>query len=156
VRIERVAFAALALIALLSTYTLYVAANRFGDATETFDGIEFELGEFQYARQTDDVEFKMVVSNGGANELRVEGLEYSYVVSGVLAGGGDDLQADIAIGPSESKSLELDGRITDSRYVDQLPQDEPIDWLVRGRILVSVDERLDSTWIVFAFRTETP
>ena len=155
-RIERVAFAILAIITLLSRYTLAVATQRFGVATETFDGLEFELGEFRYERSMEDVEFTMTVANGGANELRIEGLEYSYVVSGVLAGGGDDLQADVAIGAGQSESLLLVGRITDSRYVDQLPQDESIRWLVRGRVLVNVDERLASTWIGFAFRTETP
>jgi hypothetical protein len=155
-RIERAAFATLAVITLLSSYTLAVAIQRFGDATETFDGIEFELGQFRYDRSSDDVEFTMTVVNGGVNELRILGLEYSYVVSGVLAGGGDDLQTDVAIGAGESQSLDLAGRITDSRYVDQLPLDESIRWLVRGRILVNVDERLGNTWIGFAFRTETP
>lgn len=155
-RIERLALAALVVVSLLSAYTLYVASNRFGNATESFDAIEFELEAFEFDRGSPAVEFQMSVANGGPNELRITGAEYSYVVNGVLAGGGDDLQSTTIVAPASAETLRLTGRITDRSYVDRLPLDEPIDWLVRGRILVSVDPRLDSTWIVFAFRTETP
>ncbi len=154
-RIERAAFAALAILALLSTYSLYVAAMRFGDATETFDGVEFELVEFSYERGSPDVAFVMAVTNNGVNDMRVTGLEYSWVVNGVLAGGGDDLEIRTVIEPGETVNLNLSGRITDTSYVDRLPADEAIRWLVRGRILINVDERMDSTWIGFAFRVET-
>lgn len=154
-RIERAAFAVLAVLALLSSYTLYVAASRFGDATDTFDQVEFELVDFTYERGSPEVEFTLSITNGGANDLRVVGFEYSYVVSGVLAGGGDDLDARTTIESGESEEIVLTGRITDTRYVNELPEDEPIDWLVRGRVLLDVDERLDNTWVGFAFRTES-
>lgn len=154
-RIDRAAFGVLAVLAILSTYTLGVASMRFGDATETFDGVEFELVDFTFERGLSDVVFTMAVENGGGNPLQINGLEYSYVVNGVLSGGGDDLEIRSTIAPGETVELVLDGRITDTSYVDRQPEDEPLEWLVRGRILINVDERLDSTWVVFAFRTET-
>jgi hypothetical protein len=155
-RIERAALVILLTLNILSGYTLYVASSRFGDATESFDAIDFELESFAFERGSTDVRFQMSVGNGGPNTLQISGLEYSFVVSGVLAGGGDDLESTTVIEQDTSETLDLVGRVTDETYVERLPTDEPINWLVRGRILVNVDPRLDSTWIGFAFRVETP
>ena len=155
-RIERVAFGALALICILSINIIYVASSRFGAAAETFDSVELELETFEYRRSASDVRFTVAVSNGGANDLQIAGTEYSYVVNGVLAGGGSDLESVMVVEPYMTGQLRLSGRITDNSYVDGLPATEPIGWLVRGRLLIGVDPRLDPTWVGFAFRAETP
>ena len=155
-RIERVAFGVLALICILSINIIYVASSRFGAAAETFDSVELELETFEYQRSGSDVRFTIAVSNGGANDLEIAGTEYSYVVNGVLAGGGSDLESVMTVEPDMMGHLRLSGRITDNSYVDGLPATEPIRWLVRGRLLIGVDPRLDPTWVGFAFRAETP
>ena len=155
-RIERVALATLAVISLLSAYTIFTAASRFGAAAETFDALELDLETFEYDRSSYDVGFDIAVSNGGANELSITGVEYSFVVNGVLAGGGSDLESAVAIAPATTQLLRFSGRITDSSYVDDQPADEPLRWLVRGRLLIGVDPRLDPTWVGFGFRAETP
>ena len=153
--VQRLAFAALALLAALSIYSLGVASQRFGDAAQTFDRIELELAGFNYERGSQTVAFALRVDNPGRNDARVTFIEYAFVINGVVAGGGD-ARPGATIPPGESLVLDLQGRINDVLYVERQPTDEPLGWLVNARIQVNVDERLDSAFIPFSFRTETP
>ncbi len=153
--IERIALLLLALIAIISGYALSVAASRFGNATETFDAIQFDLESFDYQRGDDTVEFSIRVTNPAMNDVLVTYVEYSFVINGVLSGGGDE-RPGIIIPPGESALLQLQGRITDMNYVNRIDPDETISWLVNARIQISVDERMDAVFIPFFFRTETP
>ena len=153
-RIERTAIVLLTVLTIVLGYSLGVASFRFGDAAETFDGIEFDLADFSYTRQTTDVDFTIDVSNNGANDLKIVAVDYSFVVNGVLSGGGD-ARPGAVVPRSDVAPVGLQGRINDRSYVDGLDPSEPISWLVRGRMLIEVDDRVDAVWIGFAFRTET-
>jgi hypothetical protein len=153
--VERIALAALALCSVFMGYSLFVAADRFGTATDAFDGVEIDFVDFRYERGQPAVDFSLDVANPSQNTIRVVAIEYSFVVNGVQAGGGD-------LRPGEQVEAEgifrfgLQGRVADRTYVDGLEPDEPLEWLVLARMLVNVDERLDSTWFPFSFRAETP
>jgi hypothetical protein len=155
VTIERLALATLAVLTALSAYTLVVAADRFGNAARTFDTVEFELESFAYERDSDTAEIALRVSNNGRNDALVVYIEYAFVISGVLAGGGDARPAEI-VEPGGSRVFQLQGRISDRTYVDRQDPNRPLSWLVNARMQVNVDERLDSVFIPFSFRTETP
>lgn len=153
--VQRLAFATLTLLAIVAAYSLSVASRRFGDAAQTFDGIELELAGFAFERGSQAVTFALQVENPGRNDARVTFIEYAFVVNGVVAGGGD-ARPGATIPSGESLVFDLQGRINDLSYVERQPADEPLRWLVNARLQVNVDERLDSVFIPFSFRTETP
>jgi LEA14-like dessication related protein len=153
--LERIVLAVLAVLTLLFGYSLVVASERFGDATQTFDQVEFELIDFDYVRGERTVDFSMRVTNPAVNDLTVVYIEYPFIVNGVVAGGGD-IRPGTVLEPGESHVFELQGRVNDMNYIERLDPDEPIRWLVTARMQVNVDERLDSEFIPFSFRSETP
>ena len=152
--IERLAFGLLAVVALVMGFNVLAASERFGRATESFDGLSFELDQFDYVAENQEVNFGVRVGNPNPRDVEISAFTFTMRANDHSLGGGESRPQSQVAGSSEAV-FPLRGVINDVRYMERLDPAEPIEWLVLARVLVSVDERLDPIWINFSFRTVT-
>lgn len=131
------------------------ASERFGEATESFDELTFELDHFDYAGPDQPANFGVRVVNPVARDVEIIAFTFTMSANGHSVGGGQSRPIEMVAATSD-KVFPQRGVLNDARYMERLDPSEPIDWLVFARVLVNVDDRLDPTWVNFSFRMVTP
>jgi hypothetical protein len=154
VTIERLAFGLLAVLALLMGINVVGASERFGSATESFDGLTFELDHFEYTGPDQPVLFGVRVINPEPRDVEIIAFTFTMSANGHSVGGGESRPIEVVAGSSDAVFPQR-GIVNDARYMERLDPSEPVDWLVFARVLVNVDDRLDPTWVNFSFRMVT-
>jgi hypothetical protein len=154
VTIERAALGLLVILALVMGVNAVGTSQRFGQATESFDQLAFELEQFEYVAADEVVTYGVRVINPVSREIEIVAFTFTMSANGHSVGGGQSRPMERLAGSSDVVFPQR-GVVNDVRYMQRLDQSEPIDWLVFGRVLVNVDDRLDPTWINFSFRAVT-
>jgi hypothetical protein len=148
--IQRVSLALLAILAVALGINLVSASSRFVAAHDTYDRIEMELTAFRYVDPESPVETTFVVRNPTGRSIEVIEIELALNAGIHRVGGG--VARPVADVPSgDILSTPIDVIIFDRDYVRR--QDgEPIDWRLRGRLMVRIDPDIDPEWIPFTVR----
>lgn len=152
--IERISLVLFLLVAGLLTVNLYVVADRFGAATESYDQLVIDIESFTYLGPDQPVEFDLIYQNGSDSEISVTAVEFSLSANGVSVG-GDDARFELRLPPESDESLELTGRLIDRNVMERAEEPDGNTWLVTGRTLVQVNGDLEPIWINFGFRAES-
>lgn len=151
---ERIAVAALAVIALVMGVNYVNATARFLDANRAYDGLSLSLVEFQFTAADEPVLVTIDVDNPSGTDIEILAMNIT-LRAGLQSVGGGEVRVNEVLHPQSSTELHVEARITDQNIVRRLEETE-INWLVRGEIQVRLDDDLSPVWIQFSVRTITP
>ncbi|MFW6075660.1 MAG: hypothetical protein ACOC9Y_08695 [Chloroflexota bacterium] len=133
---------------------LFVIADRFGVAAESYDHLSVDLDALHYVNADEPVEIELRFQNDSPSTIQVRAIEFTMTANGVRVG-GDDSRLDVEIDPESHQTLNLEGRITDRNVMERAEEPDGNSWLILGRMLIQVDGDLEPTWISIGFRTES-
>jgi hypothetical protein len=150
VTVTRVATAALAALAILLGINLVGATSRFVTAFEVYDRLEMRMPHFYYSDPDTPIATTFEVTNPTRQEVLLMEIELG-LNAGVRRVGGGLTRPMTRLGPGETLSFDINLAINDRGYVRRLETDE-IDWRVRGRMQIQIEEGIDPVWISFIVR----
>lgn len=148
--VQRVAIGLLAVLSVLLGLNLIGATSRFVTAYDTYDRIEMELTQFDYIDPDTPIAATFVVRNPTNREIEVIEIELG-ANAGVHRVAGGTARPQTIVPAGGELTTPLDIVISDRDYVRRLGDGE-IDWRIRGRLMVKIDEDIEPDWIPFSVR----
>lgn len=152
--VERIALGLLIAFAALMGVNLLSAADRFTVAQKAYDELTFELEQFEYTNPTEPVRIRLRITNPVDQEIEVIAFELRILANGHSVGGAQVRPGEL-VPEDSSRSFRIEGSLDDVSFMQDIPPDSTIRWLVIARAQVRVDDALDPVWIDFSFRAET-
>jgi hypothetical protein len=147
---QRVAFALLAVLAVVFGANLTTAATRFVRAYNAYDRLELNLTSFRYVMPDQPVETTFRVSNPSGESVELIEVELRISV-GVHSVGGGQVRPQVTLAPDGSQEIPVALSINDKDYIMRAGTDA-LDWRVSGRVQVQLNPAIDPVWIPFVVR----
>lgn len=151
--VERISMFVLTLVALLMGANYVSATSRFLDANRAFQELTLELASFNYENPQLPVYYSVTVTNPAKTDVEVLAVR-TTLRAGVQLVGGGELYATEVLQPDESFTYDITAHISDVSLVERAELEGPIVWLIRGEILVRLDQEISPVWVRFAKEIE--
>lgn len=152
--VERISMLVLALVAVVMGANYVSASSRFLDANRAFQGLTLELESFTYQNPQSPVYYAITVENPAETDVEVLAVR-TTLRAGVQLVGGGELYATEVLQPHESFTYDVTAHISDVSLVERAESEGPIDWLIRGEILVRLDPGISPVWVRFSEEIES-